>query len=234
MSIANILTRLAEKITKVFNAGKDAEWNAFWDAYQSKGARGSYTWAFYGNGWNDTTFKPKYDIIFASGGNNNTQVFNSAQFTDFAGILERQGVILDTSAYSGSNPVEWFYNCSRVTRVPTIDISNAPNGCGNLFSYCSKLHTVEKMILSENGTTFTADTFYKCTALEEIRFEGKIASDITFGNCSSLSNDSIDSIINALSDTTTGMTCTIYLTDYFGNNWDELVARKPNWRFAGA
>lgn len=242
MNIANILTRLAEKISKVFDAGKkagrDAEWSEFWDAYQQNGKRGGYTYAFYGSGWNDKTFKPKYDIVFASGGNNNTQVFNSAGFTDFAGILEKQGVILDTSAYNGPNPAAWFSGCQLVTRIPTIDVCNAPNGCSGIFNNCKKLHTIEKMILSENGTTFTSTSFQNCNALEEIRFEGKIASDINFGDCPLLSKESLESIVGALSrNVAYGVTCTICESDFIKENIDwfiELIDTNPQWTFVSS
>ena len=238
MSIADILTRIAGKISKVFDAGKkagrDAEWSEFWDAYQDGGYKTGWNYAFYGSHWNDTNFKPKYDITFSSNMNNYTDVFRGSYITDLKGILERQGRSLDTSGCSGTNSIALFNQCSKLAHVPILNVSNAPSGVGSLFNGCKDLQYVEKLILSENGTKFSNTTFTNCNALEEIRFEGKIASDINFGDCSSLSNDSTDSIINALSDTTTGLTCTIYLTSYLANNWDELIARKPNWRFASA
>ena len=237
MSIANILVRLTDKIAKVFGAGekagRDAEWSEFWDSVQRNGTCLSWNYAFYGQSWTDITFKPKYDFTFTTG-NTMTDMFRASAITDLKGILEKQGVTLDTSGYSGSNKVSLFYQCSKLTRVPTLDVSNAQNGVGNVFNGCKALQYVEKMILSENGTSFINTSFSGCDALEEIRFEGKIASDINFGDCSSLSNDSTDSIISALSDTTTGLSCTHYLTNYLADNWEELVARKPNWRFLGA
>ena len=240
MSIQSILKRLPGKIQKLFNAGKDAEWSAFWDAYQQNGKRNSWNYAFYGNQWNDITFKPKYNIAFATGTNNYTDIFRQASFTDLKGLLEKQGVTLDTSGCSGSNPIALFYQCYYLTRVPTLDLSNLPNGVSQLFASCSRLQYVEKLILSENGTTFISQSFQGCKALEEIRFEGKIASDINFGDCQNLSAESIESIVNALSDTATGMTCYFYLTsrivekDNETDNtwWSNLIATKPNWRIS--
>ena len=47
-----------------FDAGKKAEYDAFWDTFQNNGNRTTYSYAFYGSavGWNDTTFNPKYPI----------------------------------------------------------------------------------------------------------------------------------------------------------------------------
>ena len=48
-----------------FEAGKQAEYDAFWDAYQQNGNKNFYTYAFYGNQWTDDIYKPKYLIKFA-------------------------------------------------------------------------------------------------------------------------------------------------------------------------
>lgn len=45
-----------------FEDGKQAEYDTFWDAYQDNGNRTRYGSAFYGEGWDDITFKPKYPI----------------------------------------------------------------------------------------------------------------------------------------------------------------------------
>jgi hypothetical protein len=60
MSIADKLLRAKEDYDRVFEAGKKAEWDAFWDAYQDYGNRVQYPNAFYM--WDDTYFKPKYPI----------------------------------------------------------------------------------------------------------------------------------------------------------------------------
>ena len=39
MSIADKLTTIAENEQKVFDAGKQAEYDEFWDSFQSKGTR---------------------------------------------------------------------------------------------------------------------------------------------------------------------------------------------------
>lgn len=234
MSIQSILKRLPGKIQKLFDAGKEAEWNEFWDEYQKNGRQNSWNYAFYGAYWNDKTFKPKYDITFQTGSNVYTDMFRMASFTDLKGILEKQGVTLDTSGCSGTNALALFYGCTKLTRVPTLDVSNLSNGISNTFYNCQALQYVEKIILSENGTKITANTFYKCSALEEIRFEGKIASNINFGDCESLSIDSVVSIIDALSDDTTDLTATIhesYEANYFWDVCCNEMEKKPNWNF---
>lgn len=59
MSIADKLTTIAENVPKVFDAGKDAEYDKFWDGFQQNGNRGAYRYAFYDN-YPDEIFNPKY------------------------------------------------------------------------------------------------------------------------------------------------------------------------------
>ena len=44
-----------------YNEGKQAEYDAFWGVYQQNRQRTDYNQSF-GFGWDDTIFKPKYDI----------------------------------------------------------------------------------------------------------------------------------------------------------------------------
>ena len=62
MSIAEKLVTVAENQQKVFDAGKKAEYDRFWDAFQDYGNRTVYTNAFCYDGWNDEIYNPKYTI----------------------------------------------------------------------------------------------------------------------------------------------------------------------------
>ncbi len=55
----------AEKINEISVGSSDNFYDIFWDNYQEYGNRTSYGYAFYGKGWNDTIFKPKYPIILS-------------------------------------------------------------------------------------------------------------------------------------------------------------------------
>ena len=59
MSIAEKLTTIAENVQKVFDAGKEAERDKFWDEFQQNGNRMNYRYAFYDN-YTDEMFHPKY------------------------------------------------------------------------------------------------------------------------------------------------------------------------------
>ncbi len=78
-----------------------------------------------------------------------------------------------------------------------------------LFSQCSKLITIRKLIVSE--ICVFDRTFNKCTALENITFEGKIAGNISFSDSAKLSTTSIQNIIDHLADLTGGTAQTLTL-----------------------
>jgi hypothetical protein len=61
---------IAENQEKVYNAGYekgkaeggDNYYDTFWDAYQNNGARTNYKYAFYGSGWENANYNPKYPL----------------------------------------------------------------------------------------------------------------------------------------------------------------------------
>lgn len=136
MSIAEKLIIIAENVEKVYEAGKkngyggyedgfrdgleegerrgielgkEAERNAFWDAYQQNGKRTAYTFAFYSQGWTDDTFKPKYDII-ASG--------NCSSAFAYSRITKIENVDIDFTSATVENSTNAFFN--QATSLKTI------------------------------------------------------------------------------------------------------------------
>ena len=63
MSIAEKLITIAENEQRVYEKGKQTEYDRFWDNYQSNGSRVSYNSGFRGKGWNSEIYKPKYPIL---------------------------------------------------------------------------------------------------------------------------------------------------------------------------
>ena len=130
MSIAEKLTQIAENEQAVFEAGKKSEYDTFWDVYQENGNKISYRLAFFGSGWNDTTFHPKYpmkmykgqqqmqafyyfrgthidvDIDFRAVGN--AQVFQSASLLKTISKL----IVTDEVTYTN-----WFAGCTALEDI---------------------------------------------------------------------------------------------------------------------
>lgn len=236
MSIAEKLTAIAENEQKVFDAGKKAEYDRFWDSAQANGAGVSYAYAFAGYLWNDETFKPKYNIVATLAA---YHMFYYSEISDLSALLDRAGVILDISKATAVQSM--FCYSSKLERVPELDVRGcvATQGCDSMFASCVALHTIEKLILPSDREVSLNATFSGCHSLANLTIEGVImVSGANFSSCP-LTKASITSVMNALSATTSGLTVTFKKTAVeaaFGSTaaeeWTALVATKPNWTIA--
>lgn len=198
----NIFTDNADAMLDVtyrISAGKKAEYDAFWDAYQQNGNRINYSNAFYGAGWNDTTYNPKYPIA--------------------------------------SNDVYAFASVFRYSEIRDIKVDIkviAPSKLDATFASAPKLVSIPKITLV-GDVEITSSTFQSCTALKNVTIEGVIGKSINFQWCP-LTKESITNIINALSSTTSGQTCTFKKTAkemaFIAEEWAALIANKTNWTFS--
>lgn len=190
MSIADKITRAKNDYDEVYEAGKQAEYDRFWDTFQQNGRRKHYPYAF-SYGWNDSNFNPKYPL-------------------------------------TGIGQVTYMFYYSSITNVAIdIEVTDIAN---NMFSQCSTLHTVKKLIVRENATY--SNTFYNCNVLANITFEGVIGQSINF-QYSPLTKESITNVIEHLSSTASGKTCTFKKTAkeaaFTADEWATLIATKTNW-----
>lgn len=179
-------------------SGKGVEWNKFWDAYQSNGTRRKYGYAFYGEQWNDITFRPKYDIIInGSFANEVFSVFQFSYITDLAKICEEQGIKIDGSNCSSVTDVGWFGSCFELTRTPPIPIGKDFRYSG-FYQYCIKLHTVEGFYVHENQT-MKNNNFQLCNELQNLTIVGTIGqSGLDLHWSEKLTHDSLMNVINCL------------------------------------
>lgn len=188
--------KMPSGVDEVFEAGKTAEWSEFWDEFQQNGTRTIYDYAFCGTqtgnsgySWTDVTFKPKYDFKPT----NATRMFYGSGITDLKSILDKQGVVLDlTNCY---NAALMFGFASYMTHAPEMDISNVGiNGAITLFSWCTRLEIIDKLIFRADGQMSHLEMFKQCKALKEVRFGGVIGQDISF----SFSPLSVESMKDAI------------------------------------
>ena len=82
MSIAEKLATVAEKMQKVFDAGKAAEQSDFWDVFQDYGNMQNYRYAFADGRFSDKTYKPKHPIRCSSGSSPGSYMFYRAPISD--------------------------------------------------------------------------------------------------------------------------------------------------------
>lgn len=206
----------ADGKTDGIEQGKQTEYDLFWDNYQNYGKRASYAYGFYGESWNDTIFKPKYDIIC---GEWDSAVFDASGIADLKGILEKQGVTLDTSQVKTFT--RWF-NYSDVTHVPPLDMISGTS-CLNLFNTAQQLQEVDLNNISEVVAGHNT-IFQNCVRLTTVRMTGTLGTSGWNFNWSPLSVESMKNIIGCLKNFTgTGSenTCLIKFNE---DCWNALEA----------
>lgn len=228
MSIEQSLAKIADNQPKIYNAGKQKQLKEFWNSFQVNGTRTDYHYAFAGTGWKEDTFKPQYNIIASVYGAYG-MFFNNNIGGSLKQMLNNQNVTLDTSA------AEHFSNMfdgSTFTELPIIDLSKAVN-TSYIFSACTKLVTIEK-IISSASTNWNSTSFYNCIALTNVVFEGVIAKAISLENSSLLSVDSVVSLFNSLKDLS-GNSLIVTLNSALNNKLSaeqKAIATNKGWTIA--
>ena len=211
-----------------FEAGKKAEYDAFWDEYQQNGNRTNYIFGFAGICWNVSTLKPKYDLKIARA----DYMFASTVGlvgVDLTNHFEKCGIAFDTSNCTNFNT---FLRYESPLRIPTLDTRKTDN-LNSTFVNCS-VKIVDKIILRNDGSQILTNIFaYSNAYLEEVIFEGVIGCNLSMNVSEVLSKASITSIINALSTTTSGLTVTLYKTAvdnaFTAEEWAALIATRTDW-----
>lgn len=229
MTIAEKIARAKADYDEVYEAGKKSEYDAFWYAYQKEVAW-SCNGAFSGVKWTPNTFKPKYDIKDFESAQNMFWASNMA--LDLVELLEELGVVLD---FSSAKSVSSAFAYSKFTRLGVLDFSKATIATG-VFVGASNLVTIDKIIVSANTQINT--WFNNCDKLENVIFEGETGQNgLNLQWSSKLSKASIESVINTLSTTTSGLSVTLSKTAVnnaftggsTGSEWLNLIATKNNW-----
>ncbi len=116
---------LAEEIRSL---GSDGCYDMFWDTYQQNGQRTNYYQMFVQNGWDDSTFCPKYPITCKNGSNNGCAVFYNSRMTQIPVPI----IVTNTSAR------EMFNQCTKLETVSRLVLEGVAD-CNSMFSGCSQL-----------------------------------------------------------------------------------------------
>jgi hypothetical protein len=212
MSIAEKLDTVGKNQQKVYDAGKKAQRQAFWDALQDNGNRTDYSYAFYMSTW-ASAFKdcpPVHDMKPTTA----TYMFdrwNDSAYTktiDLVELLESCGVTLDFSNCTSFNRT--FESNVAIHHIGVMDIRKGTNFTST-FSY-SKIDTIDKLIVDETLSISPMFTYY--SELQNIEIEGVIGKSLSLATCSKLTHDSLQSIIIHLKDLTdlTTQTLTLHAT----------------------
>ena len=235
MSIAEKLTAVAQNVPKVFEAGKKAQYDEFWDSFP---ANPDGTYLFSGDMWNDVTFKPKRNIELKNGANG---LFYNNGCKNIKEALEKCGVTLNMSQVTGANNC---FSYASTSELPALDLSNI-SSVQNVFAYAQNLVTV-KSVRFKDGATFS-NAFTNCKSLKNITILGTISGNgFNVSPCTELTAESLYSIVEALSpsELLSGLTVTFPSkaeVNYNDNpplnapqTWAELRATRPKWSFTYA
>lgn len=237
-------------VDEVYEAGKKAEYDAFWDGKLLGGTRTNFAYFIYGERHTAETFKPTHDIRPVG---DVTDMFSCALSS-----VGEYGLLNMKDVEDSCNMVFDFSKATVFIRtfargfwkhLNIIDLSSAINTQfafygGYLGNQKNGIESIERLIISEN-TVLANSTFQYATQLKHAIFVGIIATNINLSD-SPFDKESLTSIINTLSTTTTGLTVTLSLTAVNkafetseGANdgstsaeWLALVATRSNWTIA--
>lgn len=213
------------------DTGGKSYYDEFWDRYQKNGNRYDYEGAFAGDGWNEKTLKPKYDV--ATSGSMTQAFWANKNPLDLVEVFKAADKTLDTSqAFQFS---AMFSYCG-FTRIGTIDFSNSYIYAYSIFNSATNLKTIDKLVIPDKAFTFNS-WFVECYALENLTIEGVISNDgFNVQWSTKLSKASIISIINALSTTASEKSVTlskVAVESAFGSTaseeWISLINTRSNW-----
>jgi len=206
MSVAEKLKQIAENEQRVFDAGVEkgvkTERDTVWDMIQNYGNRTDYSSAFAYVAWNDETFNPKYDIkpVGQCGA-----LFRGTRIVDLEAALQRCGVVLDTSKATYLNNA---FNSRYLEVIPAIDMTAINSESGATLNVQPEMRTIRKIICTES-MPWSAACFRYASGLVNLLIEGVIGSDMNLQYSKLLSEESITSIVYALSATAEGKTLTL-------------------------
>lgn len=211
------------------NAGKQAEYDEFWDTFQNKGKRGRYLMAF--ADWKAANFRPKYDLVPT----NAHMMFYSFQdkgINDLKGILESLGIKLDFSKCTNFTQCFAF---AYIHYLGVIDTRGATSLSSILYD-ASHIKSVDKLILKEDGSQKFTSAFGNASGLYNMPIEGVIGKNgFNVQWSTKLNHDSLLSILNALQDKTTDTSGTVWEVTIGATNKaklteDELkIAQNKGW-----
>jgi hypothetical protein len=206
MSIAEKLATIAENQQKVYDAGKQAEYDAFWDEVQNYGNRRKYQITFNGEGliWTDKTYNPKYPIICEKTGYYDAYrtFYQNRDITDI-----KVPIILN-----GADFYETFRGASAVKRIPSVTLNNVTRILYAFYA-CSSLEELSIYGLIEvNGFDVT-----DCT---------KLTRDSLMSIINALADKSTDT-------SGTSWVCTLGATNLGKlTNEEKAIATEKGWTLA--
>lgn len=207
MSVADKILQLKDDFDAVYEAGKQAEKEDFWDKYQDNGNRTNYGYAFAGVGWTDENYNPKYPIKVTS----SVSVFQYSNIT-----RTKQPIIIQTSATNNTS----FYACQSLTEITELRLDTDMGTVSSSFNGCTKLKTIKITGSGKFLGTMTFKNSQNLTKESIISIINALSPDVT-GQTLTLPKTAVNREfeINVDDVSTWGE----------GSDYRKLVDTKPNW-----
>ena len=199
-----------ERIGDVYEAGKQAEYNAFWDIAQNYGdaAGVNYYYKFcYADMWNDENFNPKHDLICSETTTGAQQLFRlNTNITDTKKPIK----------VLGTNAGGMFYNATNLVTIRKL-IVHKNVSFGTTFNWCSSLENI--VVEGEIGKEI------------DIQYSPKLtkASIISLINALSTTTNEISIIFSKTAVNNAFETGTGSADGSTSAEWLALIATKTNW-----
>ena len=176
-------------------------YDTFWDNFQKNGSKTDYKYAFYGDGWNNTIFKPKYDISPTDA----SSMFNFCEMTNLQELVKTAGITID---FSGCTNMTYMLARSKITKFPTVNVSSATQ-VSYMCNYATELEEIT--ITGIRQTHDFSGAFSVCSKLKNLMVSGVIGKNFSVVQSPLLTSESVQSIIDALADLTGENTQTLSL-----------------------
>jgi hypothetical protein len=206
MTIAEKVLRAKSDFDEVYEAGKQAEYDAFWDELQDFGERPHYAYAFAFSGWNDKNYNPKYSI-------------NPTTRDGIGNIFNYNTKITDTkvpiTAYDRC--ANAFSNAQKLVKIPKLIFVNTSIITG-MFTNCYDLEE----LYCEGTLSITGLDLHWSTKLNKASVQSVVGvlDETTTGLSITLSLNAIKKSFETSVGANDGNTSA---------EWTALVATKPNW-----
>ena len=219
-------------------SGRSETLNSWWNGVTNDGKRTTWNYAFSNMRLKNELFRPPCTLVMSG---NASCVFYLSTIDipiDAQALEEELGYpLFDTS---NATRLDYFNQPGVFSTLGVIDLSKctASNSATYVFATnlgANYLRSIKKLRVSKD-TDFTNRMFNYCSNLTHCVFEGTIGkTGLDMSACTKLDYESLVSIIECLSTTTSGLTVTVSreaVTNAFQEDtllWTNTINTKPNW-----
>lgn len=189
------LDGMADGVNEVYDKGRENEMRNFWEKLIGEGASAN---SFSGSIWNDETFQPTQDVVFAR--SNGNWMFSLNKITSVKASLAIHGVKMDTSQLRG---LGYAFFETQTIDLPELDLRGCINRPTSDLAMGvhgnTKLVTIDKIIFPTTwGKISSWNGFLQNnSSLQNIVVEGVIPCSLNL-SVSPLTVESMKSIISHL------------------------------------